>query len=45
MDIIVLMVAFIGDRFKKIAMEDSIVAIMTAIITQENVKDVFLLNN
>ena len=45
MGIIVLTVVFIGDHLKKIVMEDSIVAIMVAIITQGNVKDAFLLND
>lgn len=45
MGIIMLIVVLIGDHLKKIVMEDSIVAILVAIITQENVKDAFLSND
>ena len=45
MGIIMLIVVLIGGHLKKIVMEDSIVAILVAIITQENVKDAFLSND
>ena len=45
MVIIARMVVYIGDRVIKIAMEDSTVFIMIAIIIHENVKDVFHMSN